>query len=395
MPEINLDDLYDDLNSSVGETTEFVEAPGIDQEVEEVDHHNMFDLDPSLYTGTSEDGTPTLTANQIGGNSNEQRFTEESDLIHDLLLAKGIQDPNSINYENESGQIEQKSFYDLPYEDQLEILNSNDADIDYGLDESEASAVSFLRDNGVTLEEAIEYFQRKAVEDHINNQSITGLDVDQYSDEELFQLHLKSEYPELTDDEIVLSLEKQLEHPELFRKQIDKLRTDFKEIELQQIEDSRQQLAQAEEQRRIELEETLVDVATSLKDIGGLTLDDGDRNQVLDHILSKDMNGVSPFLKSLNSPERLFELAWFATKGKEAFDIVHDYYKKEIAQVSKASFERGKQAALGNGGTIPTPSNTQGNRKSYTRKSHSASPAQGLAQEGNNGGMSINDINID
>ncbi len=58
--------------------------------------------------------------------------------------------------------------------------------------------------------------------------------------------------------------------------------------------------------------------------------------EVLQFLLSKDINGQSEFVKLLNDPNALFQLAWFATKGQEAFSTIHDYYKKEIDTARKA-----------------------------------------------------------
>ncbi len=383
MPEINLDDLQDDLISNEGLTNEIVDAPFIDSDIEEQDNVNLYDMSPDIYENPHT-GNITNTDNNVVTSG-------EVDIITDLLKSKGIEDPLLINFEDEDGSIKQKSFYELPYEEQLNILASNDADIDYELNDSESQAVSFLRENNVTLEETVEYFQRKAVEDYINSQNIVGLEVDQYSNEELYLLHLKNEYPDLTDEEITLSLEKQQEHPDLFKKQVDKLRGDYKDVEKKQIEDARLEITQAEDAKRRELEETLIDVATTIKDIGGLTLDDNDRNQVLDHILNKDMQGISPLIKSLNSPERLFQLAWWAVKGEEAFNILHDHYKKEIAQVSKSAFEKGKQSVVG----FTEPSQTS-NKKSYTRRNTNVDTrlSSPTIPKGTDG-MSINDITID
>ena len=84
-----------------------------------------------------------------------------------------------------------------------------------------------------------------------------------------------------------------------------------------------------------------------MQDIGGLDLDIDDKNDVLSYILDKDINGTSQFIKSLDSPDKLFELAWYATKGNEAFNILHDYYKKQIDQTRKSAYDKGREEALG------------------------------------------------
>ena len=74
---------------------------------------------------------------------------------------------------------------------------------------------------------------------------------------------------------------------------------------------------------------------TSIEDFD-LELEDDDKEEVLQFLLNKDINGQSDFVKLLNDPKALFQLAWFATKGQEAFSTIHDYYKKEIDMARKA-----------------------------------------------------------
>jgi hypothetical protein len=306
----------------------------------------------------------------------------ENALIDDVLSAKGIIN-HTIQYEDTDGNIEEVDFYTLSREEQLAILNSTDKDINYDLEDTEVEAVNFLRDNGVTLEEAIDYFKRQAVEEYIDSQNIAGIEVDQYSDEQLFALDMKARYEDLTDDEIAIEIEKQLEHPDLFKKKIDKLRTDYKEIEIGQLQQAKAKEESDNQQRFEALQDNLITVAESIEDIGGLDLDNNDKNEILSFILEKDINGISPLIKSLDSPEKLFELAWYATKGKEAFGILHDYYKKQIDSVRKSSYEKGTQDA------IKKPTNTNTDRKSYVKPIGNAKP------QTNSKILHINDLSID
>lgn len=267
--------------------------------------------------------------------------TPKSDLISRVLESKGIQG-NTIQYENEDGEVEDVDFYTLPEAEQLAILNSSDADNNYGLLEDEINAINYLRENGASFEDVIDYHKRQAVQEYIDSQNIAGIEVEQYTDEQLFALDLKAKYDELTDDEIEIEIQKQLEHPDLFKKKVDKLRSDYKEIELDQLQQARLEEESNIEQRYTELQDNLVNVAQSVEDIGGLELDYEDKNDVLSFLLDKDINGNSPFVKSLEDPNTLFELAWYATKGKEAFGILHDYYKKQIESVRKDSYNKGK-----------------------------------------------------
>lgn len=265
----------------------------------------------------------------------------KSPIIDQLLESKGIKD-SLVQFENEDGEIETVDFYTLSEEEQVNILKSSDQDINFGLAEDEIETINFLRSNNVSFEDTVEYFKRQAVQEYIDSQNITGIEVDQYTDEDLFAIDLKAKYDELTEEEIQIELSKQLEHPELFKKKVDKLRTDYKKIEEEQKESVRLEQEQLEEQKQQELTTNLITVAQSIEDIGGLDLDNNDKNEVLSFILDKDINGMTPFLKTLDSPKQLFELAWYATKGKEAFEIVHEYYKKEIEKVRRTTYDKAK-----------------------------------------------------
>lgn len=317
-------------------------------------------------------------------NDGTPKVPQELQLIQSLLKAKGINDLSAIKYENEDGEIEDVDFTTLPIEEQLAILNSTDADINFGLSDSETDAVNFLRENKVDLKSAIDYYQKKAVEDYINSQNISGLEVNQYTDEELFALDLKTRYEDFTEEEIELELAKQLEHPELFKKKVDKLRSEYKEIETSQLEQSRLE-AEGEETAKIEeLTTSLVGVAQSIEDIGGLDIDVDDKNEILTYILDKDLNGNSSFIKDLDDPKKLFELAWYSVKGKEAFNIIHDYYKKEIENVRKASYKKGIDEAK----TSTRSVNTQ-----VTPKGRAVFKPAGNGNQGKV--LSMNDLKID
>ena len=84
------------------------------------------------------------------------------------------------------------------------------------------------------------------------------------------------------------------------------------------------------------LVDSMVEVAQETDELFDLELEDDDKEEVLQFLLNKDINGQSEFVKLLNDPNALFQLAWFAIKGQEAFSTIHDYYKKEIDLARKA-----------------------------------------------------------
>jgi hypothetical protein len=60
-------------------------------------------------------------------------------------------------------------------------------------------------------------------------------------------------------------------------------------------------------------------------------------------ITGVDAAGVSHFGKVLNDPEWLVRMAWFALNGEQMINDINEYYKKEIANVRKESYNRGLQ----------------------------------------------------
>lgn len=339
-----IDNLYDDLIDGQNQDTDDVshlipmdfEDPDLDDTEYTIEEEYRFD--PNAGIGNDDD-----EENEENEGSQDDTHDYQPDaLILSLLKAKGI-DPEAVKFENEDGEIEEVPFSSLSEEERFNILNSSDADIDFGLNDDEVGTLNFLRENNVSFEDAIKYYQRQAIQEYIDSQNINGVEINQYTDEELYVLDLKSKYEDLTDDEIEIELSKQIEHPELFKKKMDKIRSEYEDLEKQQLEQAKTEQQTKDEEAYKLVETNLINAAENINDIGGLDLDVDDKNQVLTYLLQEDLNGTSAFVKSLDDPNTLFELAWFATKGKEAFSIIHDYYKNQIETVRKTTYEKAKQ----------------------------------------------------
>ncbi len=339
----DFDSLHDDLLDTEGEVgvNPALQDPGYQPE-DEGDDDDDFSAtevrDPNALFSQDD----AQDDDDEEGNQHTEDPIQETQLINDLLKTKGITDPTAIKWENEDGEVVDVNFYDLEYQEQLNILQGDDSDIDFGLDTHEVEVVNFLRENEVTFEQAIEYYKRQAVEEYIKEQSTESFEIDSFTDEELYVLDLKTKYDNLTEDELQLELEKEAGNPELFKKKTDKIREEYKALEIQEKESSQQEKLDAENEKFNTLKDSLITAAIATEDIGGIDLDDTEKDQVLAFILDKDVNGVSALDKARENPKLLFEMAWYASKGKEAFQIVHDYYKKQIDSVRKTAYEKGK-----------------------------------------------------
>ena len=245
-------------------------------------------------------------------------------VITTILSQKGFTNPDKIKIINEDGAEELVTFESLSDEEKLSILNAPD----FELDDSEIEVINFLRSNNTTLEDIIKHREQEAVKAALAQQD--EFTVDAISDEELFVADLKSRYPNLTDEELANELDREMGNDALFRKKADTIREQYKQMEqLDKEERSRQAELEAEQEYE-KLSSELLEVAQGVEDMYSLELEDQDKDDVLRCLLEKDAQGQSKFIKLLEDPKMLFKLAWFAEKGDEAFDTIHQYYKKEI-----------------------------------------------------------------
>lgn len=263
--------------------------------------------------------------------SNEIDSIQESDTINYLLQSKGL-NPHAILFENEDGEEEEVDFYDLPLEEQMNIINYNQND--YNLNEEEINVVNFLRENNIDLEEYTAYIKEKAIEEYKNKN--ISYDIDTFSDEEIYASYLKDSY-DLTEEEIALELEKQKESG-LFAKKVEKLRSMYKEQEDLEREQKEQESKLAEQEEIKEAQNMLATAAASTNNFMGFELEDEDRREALNFIFERDATGKSKFYRMFDDPEKLFRIALFAVKEDEISKAIDKElskaYTKSIPKVN-------------------------------------------------------------
>lgn len=254
-------------------------------------------------------------------------------LIDDLLKARGIVD-NKIKIVNEDNTESEISFFDLSKEEQLDILTDNQVEASASdLQEDEQTLIQYLRDNNITLQQYLELYKEDVLQNGSGAEQV--YDIDSYDDEELFLLDLKNRYDDLTDEELVKELEKELQDKDLFTKKVTKLRAEYKQLEEAYKEEQQREFNAQRETQYNQFVDTMVDVAVKTPDLYGIELEDDEKNNVLSFLLELDEEGQSGFYKSLNTPENLYRAAWFLTYGEQAFDALKNAYEAEIAKLKK------------------------------------------------------------
>lgn len=254
--------------------------------------------------------------------------TNSEDVLNLFLATKGIEN-GKIKIINDYDQEEEIDFKELPKHEQLQILKSDDLDYDYGLEDDEIEFINYLRNQGISWRD---YVNQIAQSSNQNQEPV--YDIDSYDDHELFLLDLKYKL-DLSDEELERELEKELQDGEIFKKKVDRLRQEYKEIEDRQRQDHQESINQQNQEQYNQFYNTMIGVAQQLPEIHGIELEDAEKNEILSSIVNLDANGYSDFYKELNNPVRLYEAAWFLRYGKDAFAAISNAYEQEIMRLKQ------------------------------------------------------------
>ena len=283
-----------------------------------------------------------------GENGEQDPEPAEDDILTSFLKDRGISDPTKIQFENENGEIEDVDFNSLSREEQLTMLQEL---TDPGLSEHEVEVVNYLRKNKVTFNEVIDYFANQKLEEYLNehpeDKHQQSYSIDDYNDDELYIADLKSKYPSFTDEELESRLNIAKSDENLFKKEVDILRESYKAQEDQMLKDAEL----AEKQQYEDLQNNLMQAVGQFNEISldttdvesdSLVIEDADKHQILAYLLNQDKDGKSQFVKDIENPTALIELAWYRTHGRDVIDGISQYWKgilkderKKIANLEK------------------------------------------------------------
>lgn len=275
---------------------------------------------------------------------------DQIDIITSLLQSKGV-NPDSIKFKNEDGDIEEKSFYDLTAEEQLQILSYDDSKDNYGLEDEEIQLINQLRDNNLTVAEYNQYIAQQAVQNYIESQTAqqTVYTVDSIPDDELYLIDLKARIPDISDDDALTELELAQQNESLWQRKVQNIREEYQQRENSILEQQQQEAAQKAQEQAKQFEDLIVDTIqkNDTIDLGesSLSLSNDDKEEIASFILDSDVAGNRYIAKALNDPQTLVKMVWYSIKGEEAFGQISDYYKQKIAEAAKTNYNKGYEDA--------------------------------------------------
>lgn len=298
---------------------------------------------------------------QGGAQEPPQNEEGKDDIITTLLKEKGISDPSKIKFEGDNDEVEERDWKDLSREEQLNILRpTNTAPAqDNDLSDEEIEFLNALRMRNLT---PTQYLQQ--LQDSYNAQIEPSYTVDELSDDDLFILDLQARVEGITEEQLAKSLETAKQDEDLFKKQMEGIRKEYKDLEDQKNQQNELLLQQQQEEQYQNFSNIINEQIDNLTSIGGLDveLEKDDKEQLAEFILGRDEAGVSNLGKVLNDPESLVLMAWYALNGEQMIDDITTIYQNQLKKAKQDAYNKGledgkKGVQPGHVVVTPPPSN--------------------------------------
>lgn len=293
---------------------------------------------------------------------------EDDDFVSDFLKTRGIDDISKIKFEDDNGNIEEKSWDSLTNEEKINILNTpldTKQDNSNNLTDEEIQLLNQIRQSNLTPSKYIEQIQGQQVIQEPQYK------IDDLSDDELFLLDLESRVGELTDEMAAQALNNAKQNEELFQKQVEGIRKEYKEREDFQSQQEQAEIEREQQEAYNQFQDTVINSINQFNSIGNLDLnfDDSDKNELAEFMLSRDESGNNYLWQALQDPDTLVKAAWFILNGDEALNNISEYFINQIKLVSenqyKKGFEEGKSGKAPSKPTVVINKNKSSQTPTY------------------------------
>lgn len=311
---------------------------------DDIDFINELD-DEQQSNEQKQDPEPDNQESADPGNTDTQDSTEEKedDFLTSLLKSRGIEDKSKIKFETEDGTTEEIDWDSLSNDDKLNILSSSENTPENNLDESEIQLINAIRNSGMTPSEYLRFIGDGEIKRYIQNSQQPQYEIDSYSDDELFLMDFISRMGEVTEDEATEALERAKANEDLYKKQVEAIRNEYKQAEQENQMQAQLEQEQIAQQQYDQFSNQIVDEINNLKEIQGfeLNMENNDMQELYDFITGQDAAGNNYLSKALSDPHILVKTAWLALNGDQMINDITSYFQKEIASVRKESYKKG------------------------------------------------------
>lgn len=303
--------------------------------------------DDDIFEGSQEENP----VDEPSGYQQQESNDDDDSFMSDFLRSKGIDDPSRIKFEDENNNIIERNWNDLTREEQINILNTPlqpQYEDNNDLSDEEVTLLTQIRQSGLTPSQYLQQIQG----DQIIQEPTYK--IDDLSDDEVYILDLESRVGELSDDDAAQALSVAKQNEDLFNKQVEGIRKEYKDREDYNTQQEQAQLEQQQQEAYYQYQDAVVNAINNFNSIGNLDLnfEDSDKEELAEFMLSPDEAGNNYLYRALQDPETLVKAAWFILNGDEAFDSITDYFTNQIKLVSENQYRKGYEE--GRKGTSPS-----------------------------------------
>lgn len=279
----------------------------------------------------------------------------EDDLTSEVLRLKGIDNPNEIKFQDESGAIVNRSWDSLSREEQINILgdvkeNTEEPEM---FAEDELNLIHAIRNSGMDVNSYMQSMVPQVQQSQDSN-VIEGM-----SDEDLYAFDILNKVgnDNITDDELDQAIESAKSNEELFKKTVAGLRNQYNGMYQQKQAQVAAQAQQAKEQRYNAFANVVNSHIDNFSNFAGqpIVLSNDDKDLLSDFMLTLDDAGYSQLGHALQDPALLTKAAfWLLNEDNVAAELqrqVQDAYtrgfnagKGDILNKSKFVFQPKKSS---------------------------------------------------
>ena len=299
--------------------------------------HNLFDsedvIDNAQETKTVEE--PRDTTNRITDDENPNGNEEQDSGISKFLKSKGIKDSTKINFVDGA-----KDWKDLTSDEQFNVLDSLTQEEKPILSQDEVDLLNQIRESNLTPKQYINSLSLKETPEE-PEQEVPTYDFNKINDDTLFVSDLLSRINiESVGDEqaqrayIENRLKEAKEYPVIYKQEVDNIRNYYIKAQNDVLTKIKEDKEREIEKRNTEYSNKITEAIDNIKSIGNLDIDleDEEKKEIKDLLLSKDKAGVSWLAKILNDPDTVARLGMYYLYGDKIIKGAMDYAKQENSQ---------------------------------------------------------------
>lgn len=147
----------------------------------------------------------------------------------------------------------------------------------------------------------------------------------------------------MTDEQIEQALTNAKFNEDLYKKQVDGIRNEYKQREEEEAAAEQQDYEMQQAQAYNIYQNNVVNAIQNFNSLGNLdiNMEDADKEQLAAFMLGQDQDGMNYFYKAIQDPNLAIRAAWFMLNGEDAINNISDYFINEIKRVSETRYQQG------------------------------------------------------